>query len=116
MSADQIAVENFPAAQTRSVIGRGIDPLWLDRRTIVYRDGVTWYRVNVNDDASLAGPPREWFSDPRFIDTNLRSHALTPSGEIIYLRSVAPTSSTHLRVIPRWTTAVEEAVAGAVRR
>ena len=116
MSADEIVVQTFPDGRLRSTVGRGLDPLWLDRRTIVYKDRDKWYRIRVSDDASLTESPQPWFSDGRFIDTNSRSHALTPAGELIYLRSIAKESSTYLRVMPRWDARVVTVVKAALRR
>jgi hypothetical protein len=116
MSVDEVVVETFPQRRGRSIVARGLDPVWLDARTLVYRSGRMWYQARVNDDASLAAPPQPWFSDSLFIDTDSRSYTVTPSGEIVYLQSVAKATSAYLRVIPQWTARVEAAVEAALRR
>ena len=114
-TADEIAVEVMGGGG-RSIVGRGIDPLWLNARTLVTRDALgTWYQVSLNADASPTSRPQRWFTDPRFVDTNLRSNAITPNGEIVYVQGSGRTTSNFLRVIPRWTDQVRAAVAATER-
>ena len=109
--ADEIAVEVIGGGG-RSILGRGIDPLWLDSRTLVIRElSSNWVRIRLDDDAAPTSPRRPWFSDPRFVDTNLRSNAITPKGEVIYLQGSGRTTSNFIRVVPRWTDQVRAAVA-----
>jgi hypothetical protein len=114
-SADEIIVDRIGGGG-RSTIGRGIDPIWLDARTLALRGGGgEWFRVHINADASPASRPEHWFSDPRFVDTNLRSNAVTPTGEIVYVQGSGRTTSGFLRVVPRWTDQVRAKVAAAAR-
>jgi hypothetical protein len=67
--------------------------------------------VRVDGVGIPTAPAQPWFSDPRFIDTNLRSNAITPRGEMIYVQGSGRSSASFLRVIPRWTAQVRAAVA-----
>ncbi len=115
VAADEIAVE-VVGGGGRSIVGRGIDPLWLDARTLVIRAGLgVWSRVRLNAEASPTSRPQRWFSDPRFVDTNLRSNAITPSGELVYVQGSGRTTSSFIRVVPKWADQVRAAVASAER-
>ena len=106
MSDDDLVVETFPDVRKRVIVGRGLDPIWLDERTLSFRDGTTWYRATVAPDGTVTDVPRRWFSDDRFVDTTFRSHALTPKGEVLYLRSASAPTFGYLRVIPGWTSTI----------
>jgi hypothetical protein len=114
MSADDILVQTVDGG-TRTRIGRGADPVWLDNGTVVYRDEKTWFKARVDSHAGAVGPSQVWFTDPQSSDTLLRSHALTPDGAMIYMRTDGRNTASFLRVIPRWTDELAAAVAAQAR-
>ena len=102
MADADVVVETFPDVRKRVVVGRGLDPLWLDDRTLLYRDGITWYRATLQPDGTMPDLPKRWFADDRFVDTTVRSHAVTPSGDVLYVQSASKPTFGYLRVIPKW--------------
>jgi len=118
LGLEEIRLEPFPRTGPRYTISLdgGLDPLWLNENELVYRSGTTWWKIAVDENNSPPhGDPREWFSDPSFIDTWLRSQVQTPDGEIIYLQSIGRNTASFLRVVPNWVEQMKDRVDAANR-
>lgn len=81
----------------------GLEPLWLTSSELVYRNDRTWYRVRIGSGRNdVVGRAETWFTDPAFLDTPGRSNSLLADGRLVYLRSTASSTTTLLRIIPRF--------------
>ncbi len=111
---DEVFLEPLPGRESRYRISVGLDPLWLDATTLVYRRGTAWYTVRI----ARSGPrpyeePQLWFEDPLFVDTWMRSQVAHPDGSIIYVRGSGRSTASFIRVVPNWVQQMKRAVANA---
>jgi hypothetical protein len=113
---DEVYLEPYPERESRHRVAAGLDPVWLDSETLVYRTGTSWYKVRVRgSDARPYSEPESWFRDALFVDTWMRSQVAHPDGSIIYVRGTGRSTSSFIRVIPNWMEQVRKAVASANR-
>ncbi|HET9132826.1 MAG TPA: protein kinase [Gemmatimonadales bacterium] len=115
MDGSRIMVTTFPTPTRRwQLASQGVEPLWIDPATVLFRQGASWYAATVNPaTGEPSGAPVEWASDPRFSDTSGWSNVLSHDGGIIYVQGPAQASPGHFRVIPNWVAQMKRAVDGA---
>lgn len=114
---DEVFLEPYPGRARRYSVGAGLDPLWLDRTTLVYRTGDAWYKVRIGGTGQYPySKPEFWFRDALFVDTWMRSQTAHPDGSIIYVQGTAGrNTASFIRVVPNWMKQVERSVADANR-
>ncbi len=112
---DGVYIERYPrSGRSYKVSLEGaFDPLWLSPTELTYRVGSVWYKVSVSSDGPAR--PREWFSDPQFIDTWLRSQVQTADGSVVYLRGGGQSTASYLRVVQNWAEQMKAVVDEANR-
>jgi tRNA A-37 threonylcarbamoyl transferase component Bud32 len=115
--AQQVVIISFPTpGRIHIVATRGAEPLWLSPSEVLYRNGYTWYSVQVDPSTGEPrGAPKLWGEDPRFSDTSGWSNRPTWDGGIIYVQGPAQLATSFIRVIPDWVDQMKEAVDAANR-
>ncbi|MEJ2239113.1 MAG: BTAD domain-containing putative transcriptional regulator [Gemmatimonadales bacterium] len=110
---DEVFLEPYPSRERRYSVGAGLDPLWLDSTTLVYRTGDVWYKVRMGGSEQYPDiKPEFWFRDALFVDTWMRSQAAHPDGSIIYVQgTTGRNTASFIRVVPKWMEQVKRAVA-----
>ncbi len=85
----------FPAMDPRISVANGVESQWLNSTELVFwRFGTTFFRVEINTGPDEGiGEPREWFSDPRFVDTPGQSYTISPAGGVVYLAGTGAADS-----------------------
>jgi hypothetical protein len=109
----EVVITAFPSGETtwRVSTTGGYEPLWRSSRELVFRNDRTWYRVPIGTGpGDPVGRVVEWFTDPAFIDTPGRSNSILADGRLVYLRSVARSTTNVLRVIPSFRTSALRAL------
>jgi serine/threonine-protein kinase len=108
----EVVLTPYPSRDRRVVVTRdGGEPQWLSAGRLNFRSGLSWMEVDVNPvTGEVTGPPRRWFTDPRFSDTPGWSQHLTRNGELIYVQGPVRTGASYLRVVPNWVAAMKRAV------
>ena len=114
MSDDDIVVEDFPRRARRLKIGRGLDPLWVSASELLFRDGITFHWLRIDPATGEPhGESRPTWRDERFIDTPMRSQALTPDGRLVYVRGSGRATGQYVRVVQDWMSQLRKAVKAA---
>ncbi|MBL0178488.1 MAG: serine/threonine-protein kinase [Gemmatimonadetes bacterium] len=117
MDGSRIMVTTFPAAGRRwQIASQGVEPLMLSPRTVLFRQGASWYTATVNPTTGEpSGAPVQWANDPRFSDTSGWSNVPTHDGGIIYVQGPEQASPGYFRVIPNWVREMKRAVDQAAK-
>ncbi len=108
----RVMLTPFPAMDPRISVANGVESQWLNSTELVcWKFGTTFFRVEINTgpDGGI-GEPREWFSDPRFVDTPGQSYTISPAGGVVYLQGPEQQTAAYLRVIPNWVEQMKRAV------
>ena len=112
---ERVMTSAFPpgTAQTQVAVG-GVEPMWLSDTEVIYRLGVSWYLVRLDEvTGEVIGQPTPWASDVRFADTPGWSNRLTHDRGIIYVQGSDPDHANSIRLIPNWVSQMKRAVDAA---
>jgi hypothetical protein len=111
----KISLAPWPLNGTTYQVADGIEPEWMPDGSLSFWSNDQWHwRMKITGSGSTPfAPPERWFRDPSLINTEYRSHLITPDGADLYWRGSGRSTGAYLRVIPKWVATMKRAVDAA---
>ena len=111
----KLALAPWPLNGTTYQAAEGSEPEWMPDGSLAFWTIDQWHwRMKITGSGGTPfAPPQRWFRDPLLINTEYRSHLITPDGADLYLRGSGRSTGAYLRVIPNWVATMKRAVDAA---